>query len=40
MYKRQTKNKSKNKPVETLEVEDEENESTDDELLDDFKRCV
>lgn len=32
-----TKNKSKNKPVETLEVEDEENESTDDELLDDFK---
>ena len=30
-----TKNKSKNKPVETLEVEDEENESTDDELLDD-----
>ena len=32
-----TKNKSKNKPVETLEVQDEENESTDDELLDDFK---
>ena len=32
-----TKNKSKNKPVETLEVEDEENESTDDELLDDSR---
>ncbi|RGH13165.1 Mrr restriction system protein [Ruminococcus sp. AF12-5] len=32
-----TKNKSKNKLVATSEVEDEENESTEDELLDEFK---
>ena len=31
------KNKAKNKPVVTSDVEDEDNESSEDELLDDFK---
>jgi restriction system protein len=31
------KNKAKNKPVVTPDVEDEDNESSEDELLDDFK---
>lgn len=35
--KHSAKSKSKNKPVTTTELEDEENESTEDELLDDFK---